>query len=145
MHTNTLILTFIQCVSHDIVSYYNSANLCPSFRLSFDFLENRSHAALHARPMCCSEPDDLPFLFEFVQTWSNYTIKRLCMILHRQHCFPPFRRRCRTLLPYWRATQGGSKRWIFSETVDNRRTIVTLPYFCIIRCVYRVELILGRY
>ena len=41
---------------------------------------------------------------------------------------------------------GGSKRWTFSETVDiggqsadNRDFTV-----CIIRCVYRAELILGR-
>ena len=34
---------------------------------------------------------------------------------------------------------GGSKRWTFSETADNRDFTV-----CIIRCVYRAELILGR-
>ena len=33
---------------------------------------------------------------------------------------------------------GGSKRWTFSETVDIRDFTV-----CIIRCVYRAELILG--
>ena len=58
-----------------------------SVRLSFDFHGNRSHDALHARPMCCSEPDDVPFLFEFLRIWSTYTIKRLCVVfasLHRQ-------------------------------------------------------------
>ena len=33
---------------------------------------------------------------------------------------------------------GGSKRWTFSETMDIRDFTV-----CIIRCVYRAELILG--
>ena len=75
-------------------SYYNSANLRPSVHLSFDFHGNRSHGALRARPMCCSEPDDVPFLFEFVRMWSSYTIKRLCVVfagLHRQRCcrIPP--------------------------------------------------------
>ena len=37
-----------------------------------------------------------------------------------------FHRRWRTLLPYWRATQGGSIRRTFSEMVDNRLTILTL-------------------
>ena len=36
-----------------------------------------SHGALLARPMCCSEPNDVPFLFEFVRMWSSYTIKQL--------------------------------------------------------------------
>ena len=53
-------------------SYYNSANLCLSVHLSFDFHRNRSHGALCARPMCCSEPDDVPFLFEIVWMWSSY-------------------------------------------------------------------------
>ena len=35
---------------------------------------------------------------------------------------------------------GGSKRWTFSETMDIRDFTV-----CIIRCVYRAELILGTY
>ena len=52
--------------------------ICLSVRqLSFDFHGNRSHDALRARPMCCSQPDDVPFLFEFVRIWSSYTIKRL--------------------------------------------------------------------
>ena len=62
-----------------------------SVPLSFDFHGNRSHDALRARPMCCSQPDGVPFLFEFVRMWSSYTIKRLCVVfasLHRQ-------RRCR--------------------------------------------------
>ena len=42
-------------------SYCNSANLCLSFRLSFDFHENRSHGELHAWPMCCSEPNDVQY------------------------------------------------------------------------------------
>ena len=39
--------------------------------------------------MGCAEPDDVPFLFEFVRVWSSYTIKRLCVAfasLHRQRC-----------------------------------------------------------
>ena len=59
------------------VSYYNSANLClsfrlsvfpsvclsvcPSVRLSFDLHENRSHGELQTRPMCCPEPDDVQY------------------------------------------------------------------------------------
>ena len=30
-----------------------------------------------ANTMCCSEPDDVSFMFEFVRMWSNYRIKRL--------------------------------------------------------------------
>ena len=41
-----------------------------SVRLSFDFHGNRSHDALRVRPMSCSEPDDVPFLLEFVRIWS---------------------------------------------------------------------------
>ena len=67
-------------------SYYNSANLCPSVCLSFDFHGNRSHGALRARPMRCSEPDDVLFLFEFVLMWSSYTIKRLCVVFASLHC-----------------------------------------------------------
>ena len=77
-----------------VTSYYNSANLCPSVRLPFDFHGNRSHDALRARPMCCSLPDDVPFLFEFVRMWSSYTIKRLCVVFaslhHQRRCgIPP--------------------------------------------------------
>ena len=36
-----------------------------SVRLSFNFHGNHSHDALRARPMCCSQPDDVPFLFDF--------------------------------------------------------------------------------
>ena len=51
------------------ISYYNSANLCLSFRLSgcpsvhlkFDLHENRSHGLLQPRPTCCSEPDDVQY------------------------------------------------------------------------------------
>ena len=43
------------------ISYYNSANLCLSFRLSFDLHENRSHGELQTRPMCCLEPDDVQY------------------------------------------------------------------------------------
>ena len=60
-----------------------------SVRLSFDFHRYRLHDALRARPMCCSEPVDMPFLFEFLRIWSSYTIKRLCVVfasLHRQRC-----------------------------------------------------------
>ena len=75
--------------------------------------------------MCGSEPDDVPFIFEFVQMWSNYRIKWLLsgsLCLHRRQCYcRPFRRRLRTMLPYWRATQGGPIRRTFS--VNNRLTI----------------------
>ena len=66
------------------LSYYNSANLCLSVCLSvclkFDFRENRSPGELQTRPMCCSEPDDVPFIFKFVRKWSNYKIKRLRVV-----------------------------------------------------------------
>ena len=44
------------------------------------------------------------------------------LCLRRRHCYcRPSRRRWRTMLPYWRATQGGPIRRTFS--VNNRRTI----------------------
>ena len=41
---------------------------------------------------------------------------------------------------------GGSKRWTFSETMDiGRQSAVNRDFtVCIIRCVYRAGLILGR-
>ena len=30
--------------------------------------------------MCCSEPDDVSCIFEFVRMWSNYKIKRLRVV-----------------------------------------------------------------
>ena len=45
--------------------------------------------------------------------------------------------KCRELVDTM--TRGGSKRWIFSETADNRDFTV-----CIISCVYRAQLILGQ-
>ena len=51
-------------------------------RLKFNFRENHSHGELQTRPMCCSEPDDVPFIFEFVRMWSNYRIKRLLCGVH---------------------------------------------------------------
>ena len=47
------------------ISYYNSANLCPSVFpsvcLSLDLHENRLHDSLQTRPMCCPEPDDVQY------------------------------------------------------------------------------------
>ena len=137
-------------------SYYNSANLClsvfPSFCLSLDVHENRLHGSLQTRPMCCSEPDDVKHDFSLYGCGQIIKLNDLVwysvLCLHRrQCCCRPFRRRWRTLLPYWRETQG---RRTFSETVDNRRTIggqsADNPDFtvCITRCVYRAEMILGR-
>ena len=34
--------------------------------VKFDFQEHRSHDSLQTRPMCCPEPDDVPFIFECV-------------------------------------------------------------------------------
>ena len=112
-------------------SYYNSANLClsvfPSFCLSLDLHENRLHGSLQTRPMYCSQPDDVHHdlsLYGCGQIIKINDFVWYSVWLHRrQCCCRPFRRRWRTLLPYWRASQGGSKRRTFSETVDNRRTI----------------------
>ena len=54
------------------------------------------------------------------------------LFLHRQRCFPPFRRRWPPLLPYWRATQGGSRNFFLhfdSVITINRRNLAppTLP------------------
>ena len=46
-----------------------------SVYLTFDFQENPSHGELQTRPMCCPEPDDVPFIFECVLMWSTYRIQ----------------------------------------------------------------------
>ena len=51
-------------------SYYNSGNRCRGFVDSFHFQENRLHDSLQTRPMCCHEPDDVPFIFECVRMLS---------------------------------------------------------------------------
>ena len=43
--------------------------------LKLNFQENPWHGELQTRPMCDSEPDDVPFIFEFVRMWSTYRIK----------------------------------------------------------------------
>ena len=63
-------------------SNYNSASLCRGrgfvdrgWTVQFDFQENRSHDSLQTRPMCCPEPEDVPFIFECVRMLSTYRIK----------------------------------------------------------------------
>ena len=71
--------------------------------------------------------------------WTNYRINWLLsgsLCLHRRHGYcRPFRRRWRTLLPYWRATQGGPIRRTFS--VNNRRTIGGQSWLYYPLCVSR--------
>ena len=53
---------------------------------------------------------------------------------------------CLTLSGLVSTLPGGSKRWTFSEMMDiGRQSPVNRDFtVCIIRCVYRAELILGR-
>ena len=53
---------------------------------------------------------------------------------------------CLTLSGLVSTLPGGSKRWTFSETMDiGGQSAVNRDFtVCIIRCVYRKELILGR-
>ena len=121
-------------------SYYNSGNLCRGFvdrgwTVKFDFQENRSHDSLQTRPMCCPEPDDVPFIFESVQMLSTYRIKWLfsgvlcAMLLSAIGNSPDGSAICCLI--------GG--RQPKDETVNNRRkigqTILTLPSVIILSAV----------
>ena len=48
--------------------------------LKFDFRENRSPGELQTRPMCCSKPDDVPFIFEFANAVKLENLTTSCGI-----------------------------------------------------------------
>ena len=129
--SHCIMYTSVNIVDMKCSSYYNSANLCLSVCLEFDFRENRSPGELQTRPMCCSEPDDVPFIFEFVRMWSNYKIKRLCGIRYAftangvvGHSADGGALYC---LIGGRHRAGLNVGLSQNGMVDNRRTILTLP------------------
>ena len=68
----------ISMIHHTIIreiSVVGSSLRGPWVDCEFDFQENRSHDSLQTRPMCCLEPDDVPFIFECVRMLSTYRIK----------------------------------------------------------------------
>ena len=110
------------------LSYYNSANLClsvcPSVRNSIS-VNFKLDQCVARNPTMCLSYLSLYGCGQIIKL-NDFVWYSLRLHLH-QCCCRPFRRRWHTLLPYWRATQGWPKRRTFSEMVDNRQTILTLP------------------
>ena len=103
-----------------------------SVYLILDFQDNPSHGELQTRPMCCPEPDDVPFIFECVRMLSTYRIK---LLFSGMLCYLIGARRRADLTDRRNGEQLADNRADHPDfTVCNN----------IIRCVYRAELILGR-
>ena len=140
---------FVLC----LISCYNSANLCPSvfpssvcpsFCLSLDLHENRSHDSLQTRPMWCPEPVDVQYDFSLYGRGKIIELNDFCVLfavpspLMLLSVIPP------TVADSIAILAGDTGRsytadFPSEQSADNPDFTV-----CIIRCVYRAKLIRGR-
>ena len=79
----------------------------------------------------------MPFLFEFVRMWSNYTIERFRVVF----AMPSIAN-----VVFRHSADGGALYCLIGGRHRNGGQSADNPDFtvCIIRCVYRAELILVR-
>ena len=134
-----------QIIHHTIIrqiSVHLSFHLpvCPSFCLSLDLHENRSHDSLQTQPMCCPEPVDVQYDLSLYGCGKIIELNDFCLLfavpspLMLLSVIPP-------MMAHSTALLAGDTGWSYTadfpseQSADKRRTILTLPSVLSALCI----------